>query len=491
MELQIEFEKLFEKSEKAQQESIAKEYELLLPAQYETIRAYLQNDNFLSSEELTKILQDARLERGELDVKLEERLEKVSPEDRNTIGNYLWELHEQLRDVPFEIDPAAEYRLVNYQIRPGTEEDLKVQGQIDTLNQEIKDLRDKQGISVVPGGFLANFLHNYRTELQLEKRIDQLTTIIAEKQDPTQNLNLRYNWDDVKGELAKVGIDKDAMLKTGYMEQLLSGKQTGLLTLEVKVDGEEKKTLQGKVHFRNNELFIKEVQNTLEIPKTYLGYRFSPEEIEKLTTDGNLGKRVNLTSKEGQSFDAYIGVDKELNRLTVLGADSIRINSTILQKELTPEQQEMLREGEKVLVTGMISKKNGEEFDGYVQINPAKRSLEFQKAKRTDTLDLANTPVDTNQIAPKAEGNKVDKEVTQNQVKQQGKKPKPQKEEHTQTVTKTEVAVSGTVTRESTQETLSQGKGQNAAAARKEEKPHQDITVTQKTEKKKVRQPKH
>ena len=101
MELQIEFEKLFEKSEKARQESIAKEYELLLPAQYETIRAYLQNDNFLSSEELTKILQDARLERGELDVKLEERLERVTPEDRNTICNYLWELHEQLRDVPF------------------------------------------------------------------------------------------------------------------------------------------------------------------------------------------------------------------------------------------------------------------------------------------------------------------------------------------------------------------------------------------------------
>lgn len=491
MELQIEFEKLFGKSEQAHQQDLAKEYELLLPPQYESVRSYLQNDNVLSSEELTRILQDARIERDELNLKLEEKLEKVSPEDRLTIGNYLWELHEQLKDVPFQIEPDANYRLINYQIRPGTDEDLKVKGQIETLNQEINDLRDKQGISIVPGGFLANFLHNYRTELQLDKRIDHLTTIIAERQDPSLNQNLRYSWDDVKDKLELIGIDRDAMLKTGYMEQLLSGKQTGLLTLEVKVDGDEPRTLQAKLHFRDGELFVKNAANTLEIPKSYLGYFFTQEDTQKLLTDGNMGRKVTLESKNGESFEAYIGVDKDLNRLTVVNADSFKINSTLLGKELTPEQQEKLRAGEKVLIEGMISKKTGEEFDGLVQINPAKRALEFQTVKKTETLDLAATPADAAQLTPPAHGEKPDKETSQQAVKQQGQKPEPEKDEHTQVVTKTEVTVAGTVKRESTEETTTQGKGENLQAAKKEQKPHQDVTVTQKTEKKKVRQPKH
>lgn len=487
MELQIEFEKLFGKSEEAHQQDIAKQYELLLPQQYESVRGYLQNDNYLSSEELTRVLQDARLEKDELSLKLEEKLEKISPEDRQAIGNYLWELHEQLKDVPFEIDPNASYRLMNYQIRPGTEEDTRVKSQIDTLNQEISDLREKQGISIVPGGFLANFLHNYRTELQLEKRIDHLTTIIAERQDPSLNPNLRYSWDDVKGELAKIGIDKDTLLKTGYMEQLLSGKQTGLVTLEVNIDGEETRKLQGKIHFRDGELFVKKVENTLEIPKSYLGYKFTEEDTQKLLTDSNMGRKVTLESKNGHSFEGYIGVDKDLNRLTVVSADSFRINNILLGKELTPEQQDKLRAGEKVLIEGMTSKKTGELFDGFVQINPAKRALEFQTVKKTETLDLAATPADAAQLTPPAQG---EKEATQQAVKK-GKKSKPEKDEHTQTVTKTEVAVAGTVKRESTEETTTQGKGANLQAAKKEQKPHQDVTVTQKTEKKKIRQPKH
>lgn len=491
MELQIEFEKLFDKSEQAHQQDIGKQYELLLPQQYESVRAYLQNDNFLSSEELMRILQDSRIERDELNLKLEEKLERVSPEDRATIGNYLWELHEHLKDVPFEIERDANYRLINYEIRPGTEEDARVSAQIATLNQEISDLRDKQGIAIVPGGFLANFLHNYRNELQLDKRIDHLTTVIAERQDPSLNKSLRYSWDDVKGELAKIGIDKDALLKTGYMEQLLSGKQTGLVTLEVNVDGEETRKLQGKIHFRDGELFVKKVENTLEIPKSYLGYKFTEEDTQKLLTEGNMGRKVTLESKNGQSFEGYIGVDKELNRLTVVNADSFKINNILLGKELAPEQQEKLRAGEKVLIEGMISKKTGEEFDGFVQINPAKRALEFQTVKKTETLDLAATPADAAQLTPPAHGEKADKETSQQAVKQQGQKPEPEKDEHTRVVTKTEVAVAGTIKRESTEETTTQGKGENVQAAKKEQKPLQDVTVTQKTEKKKVRQPKH
>ena len=77
-----------------------------------------------------------------------------------------------------------------------------------------------------------------------------------------------------------------------------------------------------------------------------------------------------------------ISIDKLTNRLEAVPADRLTVSQNLKGTELTPEQQQALKEGKKVLVEGMTSRNtigtdHPKKFDAYVQFNAAKGGYDF------------------------------------------------------------------------------------------------------------------
>lgn len=77
----------------------------------------------------------------------------------------------------------------------------------------------------------------------------------------------------------------------------------------------------------------------------YMGYKFNPEEKEQLLKTGNLGKTIEVVTKHGEVFDAYISVDPQTNELVALHADRVSIPKEIKGVTLSDQQYKDLLEG--------------------------------------------------------------------------------------------------------------------------------------------------
>ena len=108
----------------------------------------------------------------------------------------------------------------------------------------------------------------------------------------------------------------------------------------------------------------------------YMGHQFTPEEKEQLLKTGNLGKTIEVTPKNGESFAAYVSIDPQTNEVIALRADRVSIPKEIKGVTLSDIQYKDLVEGKAVKVEGMTSK-NGKSFDATLQVNAEKKGIEF------------------------------------------------------------------------------------------------------------------
>lgn len=176
------------------------EYQLVLPAEYEELRGYLENDGLLSDEEITKCLYDESLRRKDLAKLVEEKTPSASQPEQKKLTEYLWDVHENVKGLPLAfVDPRQTYRIdvVN---TPGigtrSAETLPILGPIPSPDR----LFPRSEVSPVTlhldinGGFLANFLHNARLNHEqmnrfigdLERQHDQLTARVAQGEQQKQ-----------------------------------------------------------------------------------------------------------------------------------------------------------------------------------------------------------------------------------------------------------------------------------------------------------------
>ena len=107
-----------------------------------------------------------------------------------------------------------------------------------------------------------------------------------------------------------------------------------------------------------------------------MGHKFSNEEKETLLATGNLGKTIEVTPKNGESFSAYVSIDPQTNEVIALRADRVSIPKEIKGVNLSDQQYKDLIEGKAVKVEGMTSK-NGKSFDATLQVNAEKKGIEF------------------------------------------------------------------------------------------------------------------
>jgi hypothetical protein len=229
-------------------------------------------------------------------------------------------------------------------------------------------------------------------------------------QQPKFNLD-QINWKDAE----KLGLTRELLEKTDNLQRLLNGDKTTLLQ-GLKGDlGGVKISIDGKFRLvadpSGQPTFVFHgVRSRLEIPQDYLGYQFTEEDRKNLQQTGSLPKQVTLTDRgTGESFPAYLGVDRDTNELVAIRAEKIKIPDVIKGVTLTDEQKKLLKEGKPVPLTGMNDAKN-QEFSATVQIDPARKGFSFRALPGAEIKETVKPEGKTQgaatQVANKAESAK-------------------------------------------------------------------------------------
>ena len=186
--------------------------------------------------------------------------------------------------------------------------------------------------------------------------------------------------------LASLGLNLKELAGSGQLQKLLSGEKTDLLPMQVAgKEGQEPVKFEGKMVLHREvdgtaTLKMELPQEKLVIPNEIGGQPFTPEQRQRLETEGNAGLVRGLKDEQGQEFNGYVAVDKAMNKVVVLPEDKVTLHDTVAGVKLTPEQRHDLREGKVVALANMASGNGGQKFDGTVQVNAAKACIEVKPA---------------------------------------------------------------------------------------------------------------
>ncbi|NYI50969.1 DUF3945 domain-containing protein [Macellibacteroides fermentans] len=123
------------------------------------------------------------------------------------------------------------------------------------------------------------------------------------------------------------------------------------------------------------------LQQQVDLDKPFQGIMLPNDVKENLLATGNAGRVVEL-QPNGEKIPSLVSIDKLTNRLEAVPLDKLTVSQNLKGAELSPEQQQALKEGKKVLVEEMTSKstigtENPRKFDAYVQFNAAKGGYDF------------------------------------------------------------------------------------------------------------------
>ncbi|RSK45457.1 DUF3945 domain-containing protein [Hymenobacter rigui] len=186
--------------------------------------------------------------------------------------------------------------------------------------------------------------------------------------------------------LASLGLTLQTLEQNGQLEKLLSGRQTDLLAMQVTGRPDQDPVrFEGKMVLRRETdgtatLKMELPQARLVIPNEIGGLPFTPEQRQRLETEGNAGLLRGLKDEQGRPYNGYVAVDKAMNKVVILPEDKVTLHDTIAGVKLTPEQSHDLREGKVVALANMASGDGGRKFDGTVQVNAAKACIEVRPA---------------------------------------------------------------------------------------------------------------
>lgn len=410
----------------------AENYSLLLPAKSEQLRQYLGNDGLLSNEEICRALYDDALTKKSLREKVVQTGVTTDKKLTDQLTSHLWETHQSVKAVkhmlPVEgIDPKATYRLKL--------EDGQVQ-RVETKQTEGSDAPMPK-VVVVSGNLLANFLHNYRLNRDMQLTIERLPAAdqtqrvatesksalteksVVEKNQvrpvktdlPGKPLNVveplitpsekatgkaretdtpkkeqglvTIDWERLAPQLAAVGITREQLEKSGQLQQLLAGKQTAPVTYDQKVK-DRYVSMTGKLRvveangqykIRFQPIRDEKIVRALSIPKQIHGYTITPDDRANLIRTGELGRLVQLTDpKTKQAFQAFIGAEARSGQLIVTRQEQVKLPKSINGVALTQTQREMIGQGKAIRLDG-LSGQNGQTFSAYVQVSAAKKGL--------------------------------------------------------------------------------------------------------------------
>jgi len=197
--------------------------------------------------------------------------------------------------------------------------------------------------------------------------------------------------------------DKRNLLKTGNLGRIV----------EAEFKQGEKTPILLSLDKLTNELvaFRKE---WLKVPDTYKGATLNEEQKQKLG-EGKAVYIEGMTAKNGKPLDREVQFNADKRYFELIfdndkkqsQTKGVRINDNLLGAKLTDEQQNKLKAGQTVYVSGMKNDK-GEDFKAYVKVNTAENKLDFfkwnpDKAKKQGA-EVAPDNAHKTQVAVNSEG---------------------------------------------------------------------------------------
>lgn len=182
--------------------------------------------------------------------------------------------------------------------------------------------------------------------------------------------------------LSQLGHNKQSLQELGALEPLLKGYKTPMLIPINMRSGNTLISVEARLSLRTNSLGILEpilypLRKFPDFKTQFYGHQFTPEDQCHLSTTGNMGRVVELTYPLiNKVFPALVSMDRLTHALVFYQADRIQIPKEIKGVQLTPKQQQILREGKVLFLEHMLSTKGGL-FSANLQFNAEKGYVEF------------------------------------------------------------------------------------------------------------------
>ncbi len=218
-------------------------------------------------------------------------------------------------------------------------------------------------------------------QVQIEKKEEKMDTTTEQKTEFKQFDTNRIP----ESEYQKYGIKPENL--EGELKAMSYGyKSPHLVDINPKIEGVDypmKARLSLEEQPDGNLKFVPHpYQQQVDLEKPFQGIMLPNDVKENLLATGNSGRVVELEPRPGEKVPSLVSIDKLTNRLEAVPLDKLTVSQNLKGAELSPEQQQALKEGKKVLVEGMTSKKtigtdNPRKFDAYVQFNAAKGGYDF------------------------------------------------------------------------------------------------------------------
>jgi hypothetical protein len=179
-----------------------------------------------------------------------------------------------------------------------------------------------------------------------------------------------------------LGLDVAGLQASGQLQKLLNGEKTDLIAMRggwqrdkplVPFDG---KLLLHRETNGSATLQVELPKHTLVIPEGIGGQLFTPEQRQRLETDGSAGLMRDLLDAQGNRYNGYVGVDKEMKTIVILPESNVTLPDKIAGVQLSLAQRHDLREGLSVELVNM-ERADGSLFTGTVQLHAAKAGIEI------------------------------------------------------------------------------------------------------------------
>jgi hypothetical protein len=169
----------------------------------------------------------------------------------------------------------------------------------------------------------------------------------------------RYSWEQIKPQMDKLGISEKsidpmnkALLLDGYATHpnvsftikdrngIVAPAQGKLLLIEIPGKGPQ-------VHIEPPQL-----KTSLSVPK---GLNLYTEDIMRLQRTGMANRPVEYTDAQtATKREVLVGYDPVAKILRTIDKESIKVPAEVKGQPLTPQQQELLRDGKQITLTGLL-----------------------------------------------------------------------------------------------------------------------------------------
>ena len=118
--------------------------------------------------------------------------------------------------------------------------------------------------------------------------------------------------------LEDLGLSREKLKASGALDKMFSWQKSDLLPIAVPY-GNSSIYTEARLAFRTDDdgnigLAVHAMRKEPQLDFPYMGYKFSPEDKAQLLKTGNLGKTIEVVTKQGELFHAYVRMDKEQNR---------------------------------------------------------------------------------------------------------------------------------------------------------------------------------